>query len=158
MIGNLRIYELKPLKGPDRLLRIHVLIDDAHEMLANIEMLGEIVQALIFKYHKIDMEFPVSSIMGALPINPQFHGNKYGEFLNGVLGIEMLIMYKSNSIFKMRYYSEQLEFERKLMNIDTHILMNEIDMQEFRPQFTVTDLRNGIDAEPLQIKITYIAT
>lgn len=69
MRGNITFYEIKPLKGPDRLLRLHVKIDGAFQIADSIDMLAEITQALIFKYHRLMINFPVSDLISVLPTN-----------------------------------------------------------------------------------------
>ena len=118
-------------------------------------MLAEIVQALIFKYHKVYIEFPVDKLVAALPTNPESHQRIYGELYNGMLGLEMLFMYRSDSIFKVRYYTDHIEFQRKLMNIDSYISRNKVDMDTYQYLFTNGTLRDGIEVKPFNTKITY---
>lgn len=155
MIGNLTLLEIKPLKGPDRLLRIKVLVNNTFDIQSSIEMLEEVVKSLIYKYHKIYLEFPVSSLIDKLPNNNNFFSKYYGEILNGMLGLEILFNYRTESNFKIRYYSEDLEFQRKLMSLDSYVSINKVNMDEYVHPFTIDQIRNGIHVEPFLTKITY---
>lgn len=155
MIGDLKIVEIKPLAGPDRLLRMHVMFENAFDLKTSITMLGVVVAALIAKYHNLNIEFPTMSLFDALPSNPHLNQDKYGEWQNGVLGINVLIMRRSNSVFKMRYYANDLEFQRKLMAIDSYVAINKIDMNKYHYQFTIEQLRNGIEMDDFITKVTY---
>jgi hypothetical protein len=156
MKGNLKIYELKPLKGPDRLLRMHVLIEDTFEVESDIKMLSEIVHSLILNYHGLKIEFPVAELINILPENPECNNQKYGEFLNGVLGLEMIFMRRSQSIFDIRYYAPSVEFERNFSAIDTFTALNRTTVDDYEFKHTLNDLRNGTHIAPFQTKINYV--
>ncbi|EHQ29792.1 hypothetical protein [Mucilaginibacter paludis] len=153
--GSVNVYEIKPLKGPDRLLRMHVLIEKAWMMKDNINMLAELSKALIYTYHGIAIDFPTTALLEALPTNERYRHMRYGEQINGILGIEILFMRNSDSVFTMRYYTEHIEFERNLGDVDNYISRNKIDMSEYEPKFTLKDMREGISVEPVSIKINY---
>lgn len=155
MLGNLTIYELKVLKGPERLLKMHVVISDAPELRPSIEMLGVVANAVIFQHHKLRLDLPIDIVFASLPRNKDFFDKAYGEILNGVLGIEVVFARYNKTVFKFRYYSEDLEFERKFGDITRYMNRKEINLETHKFTFTNGDLRNGTDTKPLELKLFY---
>ena len=140
MKGNLEIYELKILKGPERLLQINVLIKQTLDLKETIDILSALIESLIFKHHKLTIEFPSVQLFDFLPGNKK---GKYGTFLNGTLGLEILLLNKGVSNFKIRYYSEELEFERRISNTNNYISINQVDIDAYKFKSTLKDFREG---------------
>lgn len=152
MKGNLEIYELKILKGPERLLRMHVLIKQTLDLKESVDILATLIESLVFKHHKLTVEFPSAQLFEFMPNNEK---GKYGTFLNGVLGLEILLANKGASNFKIRYYPEEVEFERLIFNTNNHISTNKIDMDTYRFTCTLKDFRDGASAQEWNTKINF---
>lgn len=152
MRGNLEIYELKILKGPVRLLRIHVLIKQTLDLKESIDILAILIESLIFKHHKLSVEFPSAQLLEFLPSNRK---GKYGSFLNGTLGMEIVLVNNGVSNFKIRYYSEEVEFERLILNTDNYISINQLNMDAYKFKCTLNDFRVGKPTPEWNTKLNF---
>jgi hypothetical protein len=155
MKSNLEIYELKILKGPERLLRINVLIKQTLDLKETIDILSAIIESLIFKHHKLTLEFPSVQLLDFLPGNKK---GKYGTFLNGTLGMEILLLNKGASNFKIRYYSQEVEFERLISNTNNYISINQINIETYKFKCTLKDFREGTSASEWNSKLNFSRT
>lgn len=148
MRTNLTIYELKILKGPDRLLRMKVLISDTIDMEIELLMLASLVEALLFKHHNLSIDFPTNELLAIIPKGA-------GEFFKGKIGLEMFFRYKEPSVFNLRHYSEALEIERILSSAESTILVNKIDYENYQYKYSLNDFRNGETLFPVIKKLNY---
>jgi hypothetical protein len=155
MKGTLEIFELKILKGPDRLLRLHVMIQDSQNITDSLSMLSTIVEAIIWKNHRMETDFPIQQILGAIPESKSIAPGKYGTFFNGALAIEMVLMQRSHSSFKMRYYPEELELERKASDVKLFLLRDGKNLENFDFRYNLGNFREGFSLPELQMKVLF---
>lgn len=156
MKGSLEIYELKILKGPDRLMRIHIIISETIDLKASINILGMLVDSLIWKHHNLQMVFPADQLFDAIPEDKNKFGTKPGEFFNGKLGVEILINKKTESIFNLRFYPEDLEFERHVSSVDSYLAMQKIKMEDYEFKYTLGNLSAGFPRPTFTVKINFL--
>ena len=118
------------------------------DMEIELFMLATIVEAILFKHHKVSVDFPIQDILKIIP-------NRAGEFFNGKIGINMFFRLKEPSVFELRYYSKELEVERTITDAELAIAINKIDLDEYEFKYTLNDFRNGQTLPALRKIIKY---
>lgn len=157
MYTGVNIDKLKILKGPDRLLRTTARIYGSLDIETDLYILAEILDSLLRKHHQLSLHFPTKEILGAIPKgkNTLIGEKEYGSIFNGTLIFDIFLRHKKPSEINLRYYPEDMEFERNWGFLTYYIDMNKIDFPNYQFKYTFGDLAEGFSAETLMLNIDY---
>ncbi|WP_025146057.1 hypothetical protein [Pedobacter jeongneungensis] len=149
MDSYITISEIKILKGPDRLLRMRVLISQCWDMEIELFLVATLAEALIYKHHNLSVDFPVKDLLEIMPKGA-------GEFFKGKVGIDFFFRVKGPSVFEVRYYTEELETVRAIVTANSVLDLHEKDLHKYENKYTIHDLRNGTQLPPINKVLNYI--
>lgn len=157
MYTGVNIDKLKILKGPDRLLRTTARFSGSLDIETDLYILAEILDSLLRKHHQLSLHFPTKEILGVIPKGKStLMGEKeYGSMFNGTLIFDIFLRHKKPSEICLRYYPEDMEFERNLDSINHYISINKIDFPNYEFKYTFGESTNGLSAESLMLDIDY---
>ena len=151
---NFTIIRNKMYKGPDTICYWEISIKDALDMERELYLIFDIIDAQIRKYHKISIIAPIEETLKYIPKCNKKH--YHGEFLTGsLLVLTFSIKRYSESTINCRYYSKELEFERMVRQMDHSISFNDIDLETYEGNYSLSEMRNGVEVKPIQHKISY---
>lgn len=157
MYTGVNIDKLKILKGPDRLLRTTARISWSMDIETDLYILAEILDSLLRKHHQLSLHFPAEQILKSIPkSNDTLMGDKeYGSIFNGTLILEIFLRHKKTSEINLKYFPEDMEFERKWDSVANYITINKIDFPSYQFKYTFGEMTNGFSAETLMLDIGY---
>ena len=119
------------------------MIFDSFDIETDLRGLATVVDAILFKHHKLNIDFPVQKLLKALPKNSE-NNKYYGEYFTGKLGIKMLLLKHGKSVFDTHYYSEDVEFERHIQSVNIYVEMNSLDINNYKAKYALGDFRDGV--------------
>lgn len=128
------------------MLRLNVMFNDVHDIETELFGLFTIVNSILFRYHHLICHFDIETIKRYFFHDKiAYFDRGVGESLNGSLYMEILIRKKRKSEFHISYYSPELDFERLLHDVEFYCTMNRVNLNDYEPQFTLKDFREGDD-------------